>query len=154
MGFWSSLFEEVGARRRQLRERLGDRGQSLFEMALLAGFLLGSIGLFLQPWMFRVAPWGLAALPIFLVGYVLLDVRRQADLAANGASKPLRKRHRRNALLLALATASMGAAAFTLGMMASPPVAPGPPLLTDPQWIPPPDAIDTDIGNPSPPPQR
>jgi len=76
-GFFPSLFAEMGARRRRLRASLGDRGQGIVEFLVLGGLFLGSLGLFVRDWMPAAAPWGFALPFVFVVGYVLIDARRQ-----------------------------------------------------------------------------
>jgi hypothetical protein len=147
--FFSSLFSELGARRRRLRKALGDRGQSLFEMLVLGGLVFGSAGLFVQPWMAAAAPWGFGIPFVFVAAYCWLDVRRQAALkligdgaADESESKKVRKRHDLAALALAIACASAGAAAFTLAFRAKPPE---PVPVEEPGWRPPEDAVDVEI---------
>ena len=83
-GFFTDFFDELGERRRRLRKSLGDRGQALASFAILAGLILGSLGLYLRPWMIGVSPWGFAVPVVFVVGYLLIEWRRQADLARGG----------------------------------------------------------------------
>jgi len=80
--FFSSLFAEMGARRRRLRAALGDRGQAISEFLVLSGLLTGSLGLFLRPWMPAAAPWGFWVPLAFIGGYLLIEARRQAAAAA------------------------------------------------------------------------
>ncbi|MBI1185830.1 MAG: hypothetical protein GC206_00560 [Alphaproteobacteria bacterium] len=142
MGFLAALGAEFVARRRRLRKALGDRGQGLFELFVLGGLLLGSAGLFYQPWMLPAAAWGFAAPALFVALYLALDARRQRALA--GASDPdkdkVRKRSDLATLAMTLGCVFLGYAAFAVGVMADPrprPEAPG--------WQPPSDAIDTEI---------
>jgi hypothetical protein len=81
MSFLSGMTEEIGARRRRLRRSLGDRTQAILEALVLGGLVAGSLGLLLEPWMLAAAPWGLALPFIFVVGFVLLEARRQRALA-------------------------------------------------------------------------
>ncbi|MGE0740321.1 MAG: hypothetical protein AB7O98_03190 [Hyphomonadaceae bacterium] len=76
------MFNEMGARRRRLRAALGDRGQGLTEFLVLAGLGVGSLGLFVRDWMPAAAPWGFALPFVFLIGYVLIDVRRQFAMSS------------------------------------------------------------------------
>ena len=149
MSFSSALFAEFAARRRRLRAALGERGQSLIEMAILGGLVLGSLGLFILPWMARQAPWGLAVPFVFVLGYGLLDWRRQQALtvAAPETAARVTRRHDIGALLLSLACAGAGAAAFVTGFNAPPGSAP--PAPVEETWQPPPDALELEIA-PSP----
>lgn len=129
--FFSAMFAEMGARRRRLREALGDRGQALFEFLILAGLMLGSFGLFLRPWMAAAAPWGFAMPVVFVAGYLVIEARRQravkpdAGEAAGGGFDWL-------ALLWALGCAALGAAAFAIAWTSDP-------------WAPVENAVTTDI---------
>ena len=80
-GFLSAMFEEMGARRKRLREAFGDRGQGIAEFLVLAGLFVGSLGLFVRDWMPAAAPWGFAAPLLFLVGYLVIEARRQQAIA-------------------------------------------------------------------------
>jgi hypothetical protein len=139
-GFLPSLFSEYAARRRRLRKALGDRGQSFFEMLVLGGLVLGSLGLFLMPWMAAAAPWGFAIPFVFVAAYCLLDAKRQAAMKDEGRAEEVRKRHDLAALALAIASAGAGAAAFTIAYRAKP-VAP----VEEPVWSPPEDAVEIEI---------
>ena len=145
MSFVSALFAEFAARRRRLRAAAGERGQSLIEMAILGGLVLGSFGLFILPWMARAAPWGLAVPVIFMLGYGALDWRRQQALttATPEAAPRVMRRHDIAALLFSLACAGAGAAAFVTGFNAPPRTAPPPPV--EEVWQPPPDALELEI---------
>jgi hypothetical protein len=79
-GFLSTLAEEMGARRRRLRATLGDRGQAVAEFLVLGGLAMGSIGLFLLPWMGANALWGLLLPAVFLIGFFGIEWRRQGAL--------------------------------------------------------------------------
>lgn len=145
-GFWSSLFAEIGPRRRRMREVLGDWGEGLSGFLLFAGLLVGSLGLFAQPWMLGAAPWGLAMPFVWAGGYLLLDWRRQAAFAAasprdeaetlEDVQNRVRRSYDWGALLWGFACALAGAAAFTIAWGAKP---------EPPVWTPPPDAVSVDI---------
>ena len=83
-GFLSRMLEEMGARRRRLRQQFGERGQGLVEFATFGGLALGSLGLLLAPWMPAAAPWGFALPVVFLLGFVLIERRRQRQAAFGG----------------------------------------------------------------------
>jgi hypothetical protein len=87
-GFISAMFAEIGARRRRLRASLGDRGQAIVEFLVLGGLVLGSLGLFLRPWMAAVAPWGFALPFVFLIGFCLIEARRQIAVRAYKVRAP------------------------------------------------------------------
>lgn len=140
---WGSLFTEFSARRRRLDKALGDRGKGLFELFVLGGLILGSAGLFLYPWMFSAAWWGLAAPVLFLALYVFIDVRRQRAVAAGGEEKTVRKRHQYLTLWATLGCVALGYCAFTIGLLSDPRPAPEPA-----GWQPPRDAIPTEIITP------
>jgi|GEM_PF-1528105 len=75
--FLQAMFDEMGVRRRRLREAVGDRGQGIAEFLVLAGLGVGSLGLFVRDWMAAAAPWGFAVPLVFLAGYVAIEARRQ-----------------------------------------------------------------------------
>lgn len=137
-GFLTNLFDELGERRRRLRLSLGDRGQALASFAILAGLALGSLGLFLRPWMAGVAPWGFAVPIVFLIGYVIIDWRRQAALAQGGDAGKVASTHDWAARLFSLACALAGAAAFVIALTSEP-------VEQIEEWTPPESAVSVDI---------
>jgi len=141
MAFWTNLFTELGARRKRLREAIGDRGQSLFELALLSALILGTLGLFYQPWMAAAAPWGFALPALLPLGYVALDVRRQRPLPEGADADAARKTHDRLVLIWCSLIVIAGIGAFAYALAAEPPAPPTP----DPGWQPPEDAVAVDI---------
>jgi len=141
MAFWGNLFTELGARRKRLRESFGERGQSVFELALLSALVLGTVGLLLHPWMASAAPWGFA-LPVLLpLGYIALDARRQRALAAGQDEDAVRKSHDRLALIFVSLIIVAGVGAFAYALASEPPAPPQP----DPGWQPPEDAVSVDM---------
>jgi hypothetical protein len=138
-GFFTSLLDELGERRRRLRLSLGDRGQALASFTILAGLMLGSLGLFLRPWMSAVAPWGFAIPIVFVLGYLAIDWRRQAALAQGGEAEKIAAAYDWTARLFSLACALAGAAAFVIALSSEPP----PPAIDD--WTPPENAVSVDI---------
>jgi hypothetical protein len=140
-GFFASMFDEMGARRRRLRAPLGDRGQGIVEFLVLGGLLIGSLGLFVREWMPGAAPWGFAIPFVFLIGYGLIDYRRQAAAARVGAD-PARvsASYDWTALLWAFGCALAGAAAFVIAWSAEPPPAPG-----EDVWTPPESSVPVDM---------
>jgi hypothetical protein len=139
-GFFSAMFEEMGARRRRLRAVAGDRGQSVFEFLILAGLALGSLGLFVRPWMADAAPWGFTLPFVYLAGYFLIEARRQRAMAGAEDGEPLRRQYDWAALLWSLACARAGAAAFVIAWGAEPPPPPEPDV-----WTPPESSVPVDI---------
>lgn len=138
-GFFTNLFDELGERRRRLRKSLGDRGQALASFAVLAGLMLGSLGLFLRPWMIDVAAWGFGVPVVFVIGYLLIDWRRQVDVARGGEAEALATKYDWTARLFSFACALAGGAAFVLAFTSEPP----PPQIEE--WTPPESAVSVDI---------
>jgi hypothetical protein len=122
-----------------LRKSLGDRGQALASFAILAGLVLGSAGLYLRPWMIGVSAWGFAVPAVFVIGYLLIEVRRQADIARAGVSDAIVARYDWTARLFSLACALAGAAAFVIAFSSEPPA----PQIEE--WAPPENAVSVDI---------
>jgi hypothetical protein len=139
--FLSSMFAEMGARRRRLRASLGDRGQGIAEFLVLAGLGVGSLGLFVRDWMPGAAPWGFAVPAVFLIGYGLIEYRRQAANARDGAdAAKVSASYDWIALLWSLGCALAGAAAFAIAWSAQP----APPPEED-IWTPPEHTVPVDI---------
>lgn len=130
----------MGARRRRLRASLGDRGQAIAEFLVLGGLAIGSLGLFVRPWMPAAAPWGFAIPGVFLIGYLLIEARRQAEAARAGEAAPVASRYDWLALLFSFGCALLGAAAFVIAWSAEP----APPPELD-EWAPPESAVPVDI---------
>ncbi|MBX3428418.1 MAG: hypothetical protein KF779_02425 [Hyphomonadaceae bacterium] len=138
-GFLTGFLDELSERRRRLRKSLGDRGQALASFAILAGLMLGSLGLYLKPWMIGVAPWGFAVPAVFVIGYLLIEWRRQADQARAGDREALIARYDWTARFFSLACALAGAAAFVIAFSSEPPA----PQIEE--WTPPESAVSVDI---------
>jgi hypothetical protein len=135
-GFLSSLFAELGARRRRLRASLGDRGQALVEFLILGGLALGSLGLFVRPWMPAATPWGFWLPLVFVIGYILIDARRQAALARGPEiAEKIGGGYDWMALLWSFGCALLGAAAFVIAWGAAP----------EEIWMPPENSVSVDI---------
>ena len=140
-GFFTNLFDELGERRRRLRKSLGDRGQALASFAVLAGLILGSLGLYLRPWMIGVASWGFFVPLVFVIGYLLIDYRRQAALARDGADgAKVGASYDWIALLWSFGCALAGAAAFVIAWSAEPA-----PTIDPNAWTPPEHSVPVDI---------
>lgn len=114
------MFEEMGARRRRLRASLGDRGQALVEFLVLGGLALGSLGLFVRPWMAAAAPWGFFLPVVFLVGYGLIEARRQIAQARSADAQKTSAGYDWTVLLWSFGCALAGAAAFVIAWSAKP----------------------------------
>jgi hypothetical protein len=138
-GFLTSLLDEMGQRQRRLRAAIGDRGHALLQFLVLAGLALGSIGLYVRPWMAAATPWGLWLPPVFLVGYLLIDWRRQGDAARSDNANAIASRYDWLALAWSFACAFAGAAAFVIAMSSEPP----PPQIEE--WSPPESAVSVEI---------
>jgi hypothetical protein len=139
-GFFPSLFAEMGARRSRLRAALGDRGQGIVEFLVLGGLMLGSLGLFVRDWMPAAAPWGFAMPFIFLIGYGLIDARRQAELARAQAPERVNTSYDWIALGWSFGCALAGAAAFVIAWSAQPA-----PVQQEETWTPPESSVSVDI---------
>jgi hypothetical protein len=102
---------------------------------------VGSLGLFVRPWMPGAAPWGFWLPLVFVLGYALIEGRRQAALARPGAEPDkLGAGYDWIALLWSIGCALAGAAAFVIAWSAAP-AAP-----VDPNaWTPPESAVPVDI---------
>jgi hypothetical protein len=137
------MFAEYGARRRRLQAIFGDRGQSLVEFALVFGLSLGSLGLFVREWMARSAPWGFALPFVFLIGYLLIEARRQGALKRGADADSVQSVHDWSAALWAMACALAGVAAFVIAWNSEPPAPPPPPPPEE--WLPPDSAVDSTI---------
>lgn len=136
-GFFSAMFDEIGARRRRLRAVLGDRGQALVGFLVLAGLALGSLGLFVRPWMVGVAPWGFALPVVFVAGYALIEARRQRAAARTAQSESVQRSYDWGALLWSFCCALLGVAAFVIAWSAGP--------AQEEVWTPPRGAVSVDI---------
>lgn len=137
MGFFAALFTEMGERRRRLRAALGDRGQGLVEFLLLGGLAMGSVGLFVRAWMPAAAPWGFALPVVFVIGFLLIDARRQATLARAESAERVDQSYDWVVLLWSFSCALAGAAAFVIALSAEPHV--------EQEWTPPESAVSVDI---------
>lgn len=137
-GFLTDMLEEMGARRRRLRAALGDRGQSIAGFLVMSGLALGSLGLFVRPWMAEAAPWGFALPFVFAIGFVAIEFRRQARVRRAGADAPAPQSDWL-VLLWSFGCALAGAAAFVIAWTSEP--APPPEDI----WTPPESAVSVEI---------
>jgi len=134
------MASEMGARRRRLRAAFGDRSQTLVEFLVLSGLVIGSLGLFVGPWMPPAAPWGFAMPLVFVAGFFLLEVRRQRAVAQGADAAAIASSYDWAVFLFSLACAVAGAAAFFIAWSARP----APPA--DPNtWQPPQSAVSVDL---------
>lgn len=131
--FFSSMFSEMGARRRRLRGAFGDRPQALAEFLVLGGLAIGSLGLFVRPWMPAAAPWGFALPVVFAIGYLLIEARRQGELRAGQAVDRVAGLYDWAAFLWSFGCALAGAAAFVIAWTAQPPAPPQEEIWTPPE---------------------
>lgn len=140
--FFSVMLEEMGARRRRFRAAFGDRGQALTEFLTFAGIILGSLGLFLRPWMPDAAPWGFAIPFVFVIGHFLIEWRRQAAPVPEEpeAAEKRTTTYDWSSFLWRMACAVAGVAAFVIAWGAEP-VAPP----VDEGWAPPEEAVTSVI---------
>lgn len=138
-GFFTNLLDELGERRRRLRKSLGDRGQALASFVILAGLIMGSLGLYLRPWMIGIASWGFFVPAVFVVGYLLIEWRRQATLASGADAEKTATTYDWTSRLFSLACALAGAAAFVIAFTSEPPA----PQIEE--WTPPEGAVSVDI---------
>lgn len=112
MSFLSSTFEELGARRKRLHVRFKPLVAGLIEFALLSGLVLSVAAVFLGRWYGALPPLA------FLIGYLLLEQRRQGALAAGQAEDTVRPRFDRLALAMTGALAALGLWVFAGAMQA------------------------------------
>jgi hypothetical protein len=139
-GYFSSLFSEMGARRKRLRAALGDRGQALCEFLVMGGLLVGSLGLFVRAWMPAAAPWGFW-LPLgFVSGYFVIEARRQGELSEGAPADRVASLYDWATFLWGFGCALAGAAAFAIAWSAAPPAPPQEQI-----WTPPQNAVPADI---------
>ncbi|MET0181813.1 MAG: hypothetical protein ABW199_02890 [Caulobacterales bacterium] len=123
---------------------VGDRGQSFVELLILAGLVLGSIGLYMRDWMAAAAPWGFAIPFVFAAGSVLLELRRQGALRAGADQEAVAKRYDLLVMVWSIGCAAAGAATFIFALLAEP--APPP---KENIWQPPESAVMFDLNEPS-----
>lgn len=125
-----------------MRAAFGDRSAAIYEFLIMAGLVIGSLGLFMAPWLPAAAPWGFGLPFLYVIGHVLIEARRQKapppepedprDIGANSYDWL--------SILWSLSCAIAGAAAFVIAWGARPPPPPEPP-----PWQPPENAISTDM---------
>jgi len=127
------MFSEIAVRRRRLRESLGDRGQTLVDFLVMSGLVLGSLGLFLRPWMIAAAPWGFALPAVYFGGLYLLEARRQQSVKRGVDATAIGPRYDWGVTLWGVACAVAGAAAFVIAWNAEPPPPPEPEAWTPPE---------------------
>lgn len=141
-----------------MRAALGDRGQGMIEFLVFGGVLVGALGLLIGDWMPSAAPWGFAVPIVFILGYLLIDARRQRSFviaeAEFGDGAWVKDEDGRTAmdrvaggydwltLGWSLLCALMGAAAFVIAWSAKPPEIDK--TVFD-KWTPPESAVSVDI---------
>lgn len=140
MTFFTSLFEELGAKRRRLRRALGDWRASLVEALTVGGMGFGLFGPIAYPrgetelWHGLLAPLGLAA------GLALLEARRRGALARGVDEARLRRGYDVLTLCLMAAMALAGVALYALSAA----TVPAAPTITVPDTVPE-DAVIIDL---------
>lgn len=140
--FFEAFINEALARRRRIASTIGPLAQGLFDLALLGGVVIGSIGLFAYPWMPWAAPWGFVLPFAYAIGHGLLDARRQAALARGEEDEKVKERGDLAAVTWGLACASAGVATFVYAYLQEPAPPPPPPAE---EWAPPESVIELDI---------
>jgi len=123
---------------------LGDRGQGIIEFLVLGGLVVGSLGLLIEPWMPRAAPWGFAIPFVFAIGFLLIERRRQASAPAPVNEDGETPNYDWLVVLWSLGCAFAGAAAFVIAWSAQPA-----PRHPDENWSPPASTVPVDISPPS-----
>jgi hypothetical protein len=140
--YFEAFINEALARRRRIASTIGPLAQGWFDLALLGGVVIGSVGLFAYPWMPWAAPWGFALPFACAIGHGLLDARRQTALARGDDSEKVQERGDFAAVLWGLGCASAGVVTFAYAYLQEP--APPPPAPTE-EWAPPDSVIELDI---------
>ncbi len=140
--YFEAFIAEVMARRRRIASTIGPLAQGIFDLALLGGVVIGSLGLLIYPWMPLAAPWGFALPIVYVAGHLLLDRRRQASLARGEGAEAVKERGDLFAVLFSLACAGLGAVTFVYALSQKPPPPPPPPAE---EWTPPEQVIELDI---------
>lgn len=140
-GFFSGMFEEIGARRRRFRLAFGNWGQAFTEFLIFGCLAIGSVGLFVRTWMPGAASWGFAVPVVFVLGHLLLEWRRQAKPTPQDADDAAARASKYDwaAFLFSMACAVSGVAAFVIAMSSEP--AP----VVEEGWQPPAEAVQSTI---------
>ena len=133
------MFGEIGARRRRMRAAFGDRGQAVAEFLVLGGLLVGSLGLVVRDGMIGAAPWGLALPLVFVIGFLAIEARRQAQIGSEGDEAKTSARYDWIVFLWSFGCALLGVAAAVLAWTAQTHT----PIQEE--WVPPREAVDVDI---------
>jgi hypothetical protein len=143
--FFETFIHEALARRRRIATTVGPLAQGIFDLALLAGVVLGSLGLFMRPWMAAAAPWGFGLPVVALAGHFLLEARRQQSERLGLDPDTVKERGDLFAVLFSLACAAIGFATFAYAYSQQPAPPPAPPPQPAEVWTPPENVIDLDI---------
>lgn len=126
MGYWSSLGDELGERRRRLRRTLKPWRAGLIEFLILAGFTLGLVAPLIHgP---AALDWRLGLVPpaLFLLAYGLVDLARQRALAAGGEEEAVRRRFRPPTIAAAVIGPTLGLLVYFAPIWMRPPPPPPP----------------------------
>lgn len=119
--FLRSLGVEFAARRRRLRQAIGDRRASLLEFALLGGVIVGVAAPSFAPRNFVGGLYG-PLLPLAAVGgYLLLEAGRQRLIAAGAEEAAIRAAFDRRTLYFLVALALIGFGTLVWAVVAPPP---------------------------------
>jgi hypothetical protein len=110
--FFSDMFEELAERRRRLHKAVRAFTAGLLEFAFIGGLFVSLLAIPLGSLLGALPPIG------FVIGYWLLERRRQIALKAGADEAALRKAGDRQALILAAAMAIAGFYVFGQAMAA------------------------------------
>lgn len=126
MGYWSSLGDELGERRRRMRRTLKSWRAGLIEFLILAGFTLGLVAPLIHgP---AALDWRLGLIPpaVFMLVYGLIDLARQRALAAGGEDEAVRRRFRGPTIVAAVIGPVLGLLIYFAPIWLRPPPPPAP----------------------------
>ena len=98
----SAAIDELLARRLRLHKRFRPFVSGVLEFAILSGFVLAIAAVFLGRW------YGALPVAAFVIGYLVLESRRQAALAAGQGEDIVRSRYDRLSFAMTLALALIG----------------------------------------------
>lgn len=117
MSFWSNLGAEFVARRRRMRESLGDGRATPLEFLLLTAALSPLAGMALAPHGFWSTPWAPAGTLFLILAYVEVDARRQRALARGADAEATARKYDRTILGLFGLVALIGVATIAFALL-------------------------------------